>query len=906
MRLDISPRELQALPGVPQQIALTITNTGTVIGGYRLRLLGLDPAWVQLDSEQVSLFPEESGTITATVTVPVGLPAGERRLSVQVRELTPPHASELADITLTVPEARDVRLAVDPPTTTAGRRASYSVLVSNTGNTRVAGRVMGDDPEATLRFTSEPAEVDLGPGEHAVVNLKVSGRRPFAGSPRLRLLEVHLVDPTGTGPATGPSAPAALGAAEAADPADPPAADLAPPRVGRRRSRPAPPEGSLPLAQASLVQKSFLARGALSLLGLLAAVTVFAIVITIALSRIVDQSAADRELALKIAAARDGAGQGTGRSGIEGTVVELATGQPAPGVVVTVYRADDPSTPLVNDATGSDGGYRFRELPAGSYKLTFRGAGFVPTWYPQALDPDNAEEVELDDGTVLSGLDVAIGGVPASITGTVVGDDVSEATVTLRTPSATALAPAGPTAGRTVARAAPGSTSAAPTTPTPTGDGAVVQAVAVGAEGRFTIGDVPSPAVYDLVVTKPGYAPAVQRIDVSAGEERRNVEINLTEGNGIIAGTVVAGGAPLGNATVTVSSGQTTSSTLSLTDGDVGTFTLRRLPTPATYTLVASAEGYASQTLTVTLADRQELTGVTLTLGTASGTLAGTALTTDGDPAPGVSVTVTDGTRTVQTATRSSGTDLGTWEVTGLPIPGSYTVTLARSDLSSQTISVSLDASGLISGDVTGTGRLSTVLSSSTAVVQGTISQRIAASTSTPGAPETVEEAGEVTVTLTSGSRTYSVTTATRPDDRRGEYVIEGIVPGTYTISVGRSGVSPRTAIRTLVAGQRLDYSLVLAPPARVSGTVVVVDAAGTEQPANNYRVELYRAADYPGVVYATVTTDSQGRYEFPDVDAPENFVIQVRRSTGSVPLLTTNIALDPSEQRVVNLRIES
>ena len=92
MHVDINPRRFELQPGIPQAISVTISNTGTVIGGYAVRILGADPSWVQVADDEISLFPEESRTLTVLVTVPAGMTAGERRLSVQVRELTPPEA----------------------------------------------------------------------------------------------------------------------------------------------------------------------------------------------------------------------------------------------------------------------------------------------------------------------------------------------------------------------------------------------------------------------------------------------------------------------------------------------------------------------------------------------------------------------------------------------------------------------------------------------------------------------------------------------------------------------------------------------------------------------------------------------------------------------------------------------
>src|SRR5690606_3983596 len=161
--------------------------------------------------------------------------------------------------------------------------------------------------------------------------------------------------------------------------------------------------------------------------------SVFAVVITLALSRIVGQSAADRNLALEIAQARNAAA-GAGSSGLSGTVVLLTSGSPVPGVAVDVFPADDTSASVATTATDKSGRWEASDLPAGDYKLTFRGAGFVQMWFPQALSADNAETVTLDANSKRSGLDVSLGGVPASISGTVVGEDVSGATLALTMP----------------------------------------------------------------------------------------------------------------------------------------------------------------------------------------------------------------------------------------------------------------------------------------------------------------------------------------------------------------------------------------------------------------------------------------------------------------------------------------
>jgi hypothetical protein len=874
MQVDISPRRLDVVPGHPLPVSVTITNTGDLIAGFVVRVLGADPSWVDLPEAELSLFPEETRTVVATVTVPVGINAGERRISIQVRELTPPEASSIDEVVLRVPDAPLLQLRVDPMAITAGRTARFSLLVENAGNTTLDGSVLGEDPERRVRFRFDPPALTLAPGEHGVVDVRATARQALLGSPLLRVLTLGVGQPA---PPPAPPAPVAGDARHS----------LQKPGLRRRKAATAAIPEDVPTTHATFVQKAVLTRGPLSLLGLLLAVTVFAIVITLALSRLVGQSAADRNLALEIAAARDDAANGAASgTGVGGAVSLLTSGSAVPGVAVSVFAAGDTAAPVATTATDDSGAWQVGDLPPGDYKVTFRGAGFVQLWYPQALDASNAETLTLGAGDKKLGLDVALGGVPASITGKVVGDDVSTATLTLRTPVGTAV---GSGAG------------VDPSTATAE-QGAQVMSVPIGSDGTFQLDGVPSPSVYDLVVTKTGFATATQRIDVSAGETRKGVQIALRKGDGVISGVLSGPEGPLGGATVTATSGGTTVTTMTLTEGDVGAFTLRGLTTPASFTVVAGLDGYASQTMTLTLAEGQRLTGVGMTLGRASGSIGGTVTLADGSDASGVVVTVTDGAQTVRTATQSpdertaagarKGAGGAPWTVSGLAVPGTYTVTFSRDGLSSQVLSVVLDSAGNLTGGGTSASAVDVTMQPSTAVLAGTISQLVGGKK---------QDVGEVTVTLSNGSATYSVTTASLPATRVGQYRIEQVPPGTYTVSTSRAGVSPTSTIVELKAGETYPYSVQLAAAASVTGTVVRAD--GSAAPAG-WVVELYRSDEYPSQPYLSVTTGPGGTFSFPDVDAPEAYVVQVRRTAGAAPTGTKTVQVTPSKQSTVKVEV--
>lgn len=861
MRVDVTPRRADITAGMPLPVQITITNTSTVIGGYTVRVLGADPGWVALETTQVSLFPDESTTVVATVTAPVGIAAGQRRIAVQVRELTPPESSTVAEIDLTVPSSKSLAMRVDPMTVTAGHTAAFSVIVENTGNTMVTGSPSGEDPESKVKFAFTPEQVSLAPGENALVDVRASARPALAGSPTVRLLSLYFDEHN----------PDDFFAPDAGD--------------GPRSHA-----DEQPLANATFLQRPVLTRGAISMMGLLAAITVFAIVITLAMSRIVGQSTADRNLALQVAAARDSGGSG-GTSGVAGTVHLLTSGKPVPAVAVNVYQATNTSSPVATTATNAAGAYAIGNLAAGQYKISFRGAGFVQLWFPGAATEADATTVALGPGQHRAGLNVTLGGVPASINGTVVGADVSSATLYLETIGSSA-APVGQPAALPTAP----TNGAAP--PAPPGTGAVIQTVPIGSDGKFSLANVPSPSVYDLVVSKTGYATSTQRINVGAGETRNGVQITLRLGDGLIAGTITSSSGPLGGVTVTATAGQSTADTVSLTVGQTGSFTLRGLPTPATFTIVASKTGFASQTVTLSLAAGQKLTGVVITLSSSAGTLAG-RVSVGGQGSPGVSVTITDGQLTEQTVTQSTGT-VGQWSAGGLPVPGTYTITFARADLSSQTLSVSLDSGGAVTpgsqASIDANGLIQVAMQSNTQDVFGFVTQP-----GETGCNASTHGLAEATVTLNSGASTFTTTTAGASSATCGEYWFGAVPPGTYTLTAAAgSGTSPSSSVITVVAGGKAQQDDVKLPaPASVTGRVVQGSTDGA--PLCGWTVDLYLQAQYPTVIAASTTTcagalPDDGTFSVKGI-AAGTYVVEVRQDPSSSPAASEQVFVQPSAQ---------
>lgn len=845
MRVSVTPQRVELTEGFPIAVHITVTNDNTLIGGYHLRLLGADPSWVVLDAENLSLFPDTSQTIRAMITIPKGIGAGDRRIAIQVRELTPPQAISVTEVDLMVPALESMQMRLTPMTVLAGSHGQFGVVIENAGNTTVSMRPFGVDDEGKIKFRFTPAVLNLSPGEHAITDLRTSAPRRWFGSPAVRAFSLAMTP--------------VLGAATEIRTSAPPLQEIE------------------PLAKGTFMQKPRLGRGVLSLIGLILAVTVFAVVITVALSRLVGASTADRDLALKVAAAQQADSGGGGSSSMAGAVVLLTSGAPVEGVAVELFTVGQVGTPLASTATASDGTWKLPGLAQGKYQIRFRSAGFEEIWFPAALTAADAQEIELNAGQAKADINVVLGGLPATISGQVIGADVAGAILTVQVP----------------ADQLPADDGAIPAGTAGVIPGAQVQTSPIGSDGLFTLTGLASPAVYDLVVNKPGYATDTQRVDLAGGEDRGDISLRLRTGDGVITGVVSGPDGPLGEAVITATSGQNTVKTVSLTEENAGAFTLRGLVTPGTYTVTVSLAGYTTSSSSLSLDAGQALDGVQLSLAKAAGSLAGAVITlADNSPAPGVKVTVSSGDTAISTVTQSAGS-VGSWTVAGLPIPSTYTVTFSRADLQSQTVAVSLDANGTLTSGSQGAGVSETGIAigmqSAFAIITGTVTQQAAVGTGSA--------VGEASVTLVSATDTYAVTTASIPAEQVGRFEIANVVPGTYTLSVARKGTRPTSLIITVTAGQVLRTDPILIPPASLTGTVT----DRVSGPAAGIEVVLYQASQYPATVYQTTTTDSRGRYLFADIDAPQSYVVEIR--TPAIGALgSATVALSASDAGVVDL----
>jgi protocatechuate 3,4-dioxygenase beta subunit len=689
MRAQLAARRYDVTPGTPLEVALEVFNPDAYIDGVAARVIGLDPAWVECNPWQLSLFPETGGQLGVRIAIPAAFPAGEHIVGLEVYSIVEPTQREMFDLILDVTEETAGELAVTPADVTAGKRGRFEVIGANTGNVALQLALSGSDPEGATVHTFDPPLLVVPPGEERRALLEVEGRRPRFGQPATRVLTVAGVD----------------GAHELT-------------------------------ATAMFRQRPWIPRGLLTAAILAAIIGLWAAVVLLGVRAVLGQEELTKRAPISLQLGMEDRNPASAMGTATGEVTAASNGEPLPRVTVEAFRTstEGGQSPIGAAATDDEGSYQLAQLTPGTYRFRFSAPGYDTIWLGGAPAEAGSDTMRIGAGGAAEGVDAVMVGQPGSILGMVetgsatapvlvtvtlrpIIDDARQAPIAatqtlgesnytfgnLPTPgtyeisfeapgfqpnttevlltggqdgvantvrlsagpgsiSGTVTSALGPVGGVTVT-ATGGSTTVTTATPT------------TGAIGRYALTELPTPGTYQITFEKEGFGSATTTVELQAGEARTGVDVALVGGTGSIAGTVRDGaGQPIGDVAVQVLWGQSRAETRTLTAGQPGTYRVTGLPTPGNFTVTFGKPGYAGVTVAVTLQESGFASGIDATLVPSTSTLEGTVIDGAGAPRPGAAIVVTNGTTRLETVSTSSPSP-GFFRLSGLA-PGRYTITV--------------------------------------------------------------------------------------------------------------------------------------------------------------------------------------------------------------------------------------
>ncbi|MDP3891617.1 carboxypeptidase-like regulatory domain-containing protein, partial [Nocardioides sp.] len=461
---------------------------------------------------------------------------------------------------------------------------------------------------------------------------------------------------------------------------------------------------------------------------------------------------------------------------ITGVVRAASNEQPVGRILVEAFRESREGPVLVSSAaTQSDGQYSLAGLFPTDYRLRFSATGFDPVWFPGSTGREGAERVPAQSQGVTEGIDLTITGKPAQVSGRVeVGESGASVPVTV--------------AARMVDSAQ--ADLSEPVRP---------QARVTTTSGDYVLTGLPGPATYELSFVAEGYRTTTVTTRVGAGERRLQPSTLLGAGEGRISGRVTSGSGPLGGVTVSTTVAGEEVVVVTPTVGAVGSYALTNLPTPGTYVLTFSAPGHGSRTTIVGLAGgRSETRDVLLRAGT--GSITGRVSGPGGNGLGGVQVflggatldSALPGVADAPITTTLTTGDIGTFSISGLAAPGDYTLTFVHDGFAPETVPVTLKESGPPD------------------LVKAQLQRRLGGITGRVTGPRGAYVGA--TVTATNGRQSWSTASSAAGGalSAGGGYLLSGLEPGTYSVTVTAPNLRQQTAFVTVQPGQtpRRDLTL--------------------------------------------------------------------------------------------------
>lgn len=724
MRVASTVEQTEIAPGASGTIPLDVVNTSGVIDALSVRVLGIPAAAiVRSHPEQLTLFPQAEGALEVHIDLPEVFPAGTYHATIVIEGRAAGATDAYHDVEIMVPARPAVSVSASPSVVRARGRALFTVTVANEGNTPLEAALRAVDADRSLRTTLTPSTLSVPIGRTAVTTVSARGPRQLLGSDRDRPLRIV-----------------------------------------------AEVEGATAEVALTLKQRSTFGRGVITALVLLLILAAWALAVTVGMRAILGGDPATKIAPPSFFAATAVPGQAAGAApagalprdsllpaGVGGTITGTVHGTEDPAGVgrltVEALRTSDDGLVLVSSAaTQADGTYSLAGLFPGQYLLRVAAEGYETVWFPGSATSASATAVPATAQQVTTDVDLSVAGSPASITGIVHAGGVEEVAVTV---------------------------TAVPTWLPADAAADAAQQVEAAADGTYELTDLVAPGSYELTYEADGYQPTTVTEHVLGGQQRLALDITLGAGLGQIEGMITDGFVPLGGVEISTTLDGEEVVVGSPTQGRVGAFVIPSLPTPATYVLTASKDGYGTQTVVVDLGAGESKSDVSIMMTGGVGTISGHVIGRDGNGIGGVTV-VAGGTSVGMSATSLTAGDVGAFTLTGVQGSATVTLTFTKEGYAPASIPVSL-ADGP-PGDVSVT--LSTMLGA----VQGRVTDGGAG-------------VAGVRVEATDGATVHSTISTATGTAGSGSYLIPDLPPGTYAVTLVRDGRVLTTAMVTVLQG---------------------------------------------------------------------------------------------------------
>lgn len=183
---SLDTADVQLDPGDVIAIPVQVQNTGEIVEGYRVEVVGAPSAWAEVEPQTFSLYPGTSATATVTFHPPrsSAVPAGEQQFGIVVTPTEHPDEAVVPEGVIEVLPFLETVAELVPRTSQGRSRGKHQAAVDNRGNVPVTTKLDGRDDGNKLAITTRPPAITVNPGEARFVDVRVHPqKRIWRGAP---------------------------------------------------------------------------------------------------------------------------------------------------------------------------------------------------------------------------------------------------------------------------------------------------------------------------------------------------------------------------------------------------------------------------------------------------------------------------------------------------------------------------------------------------------------------------------------------------------------------------------------------------------------------------------------------------------------------------------------------------
>ena len=179
--ISLDTEHASVQPGGQVRVTVTITNTGTLVEGFWLQVLGPAAAWAEVVPPELSIYPQQDATAALIISPPADNTAlsGVVPFGVLASSTLDAGSSAAAEGDLEIGELHSLQAKIIPVTSTGRWRGRHVIQLSNWGNSSAELRLVPTNPDDALGFYISPEYVDVPPGGQTTIRLSARTKTPF-------------------------------------------------------------------------------------------------------------------------------------------------------------------------------------------------------------------------------------------------------------------------------------------------------------------------------------------------------------------------------------------------------------------------------------------------------------------------------------------------------------------------------------------------------------------------------------------------------------------------------------------------------------------------------------------------------------------------------------------------------